>query len=115
MEAEVCHLPHLHSRHPLRIYQYVFVPKSLDRSRRHPLIVLPHGGVHGDFTTYHVHIVREMLARGYVVVAPSYRLAPKNPHPAQIEDVAPGDVVLVMGGGRSYRVGELLLDALEGR
>mgnify|MGYP003372763556 CR=1 FL=1 len=60
-------------RHPLKVFQYVFVPKSIDRSRRHPLIVLPHGGVHGDFTTYHVHIVREMMARGWVVVAPEYR------------------------------------------
>lgn len=60
-------------RHPFRVYQYVFVPKDLDRSRRHPLLVLPHGGVHGDFGTYHVHIVREMLAAGYVVVAPEYR------------------------------------------
>ncbi len=29
--------------------------------------------------------------------------------------VRPGDAVLVMGGGRSYRVGELLLDHLDGR
>ncbi|HSM51246.1 MAG TPA: alpha/beta fold hydrolase [Thermoanaerobaculia bacterium] len=60
-------------RHPLRVYQYVFVPKGLDRARRHPLVVLPHGGVHGDFGTYHVHIVREMMAKGWVVVAPEYR------------------------------------------
>ncbi|MBZ0090514.1 MAG: alpha/beta fold hydrolase [Thermoanaerobaculia bacterium] len=60
-------------RHPFRVYQYVFVPKNLDKSRKHPLIVLPHGGVHGDFGTYHVHILREMLAEGYVVVAPEYR------------------------------------------
>jgi dipeptidyl aminopeptidase/acylaminoacyl peptidase len=60
-------------RHPLKVYQYVFVPRKLDRSRKHPLIVLPHGGVHGDFGTYHVHIVREMMERGYVVVAPDYR------------------------------------------
>ena len=60
-------------RHPFRVYQYVFVPRDLDRSRKHPLLVLPHGGVHGDFGTYHVHIVREMLAAGYVVVAPEYR------------------------------------------
>ena len=60
-------------RHPQRIYQYVFVPKTLDKSRRHPAIVLPHGGVHGDFGTYHVHLVRELLDRGYVVLAPEYR------------------------------------------
>lgn len=60
-------------RHPLRIYQYVFVPRKLDKSRKHPAIVLPHGGVHGDFGTYHVHLVREMVERGYVVLAPEYR------------------------------------------
>jgi UDP-N-acetylmuramate--alanine ligase len=29
-------------------------------------------------------------------------------------EVVPGDVVLVMGGGRSYRIGELLLERLGG-
>jgi hypothetical protein len=29
--------------------------------------------------------------------------------------VQSGDVVLVMGGGRSYRIGELLLERLEAR
>jgi dipeptidyl aminopeptidase/acylaminoacyl peptidase len=35
--------------------------------------VLPHGGVHADFTTYHSRIVRELIAQGYIVVAPEYR------------------------------------------
>jgi acetyl esterase/lipase len=61
------------SRHPLRIYQYVFMPKKLDKSKKHPAIVLSHGGVHGDFGTYHVHMVREMVERGYIVLAPEYR------------------------------------------
>jgi dipeptidyl aminopeptidase/acylaminoacyl peptidase len=61
------------SRHPLRIYCYTFVPKALDKTRKYPAIMLIHGGVHGDFGTYHVHLVREMLARGYVVIAPEYR------------------------------------------
>lgn len=60
-------------RHPIRIYSYTFVPKNLDKARKHPAIVLTHGGVHGDFGTYHVHMVREMVARGYIVVAPEYR------------------------------------------
>ena len=60
-------------RHPLKIYAYVFVPRGLDKKRSHPLIVLPHGGVHADFTTYHAHIIREMMARGWVVLAPEYR------------------------------------------
>jgi dipeptidyl aminopeptidase/acylaminoacyl peptidase len=60
-------------RHPIRIHQYVFMPKNLDKSRKHPAIVLTHGGVHGDFGTYHVHLVKEMLERGYIVLAPEYR------------------------------------------
>ena len=30
-------------------------------------------------------------------------------------EVRPGDAVLVMGGGKSYRIGELLLEALADR
>ncbi|WP_257304778.1 alpha/beta hydrolase family protein [Geothrix campi] len=60
-------------RHPLKIQQYVFVPRKAEKGRKLPLIVLPHGGVHGDFGTYHVHIVREMIERGYIVIAPDYR------------------------------------------
>lgn len=60
-------------RHPMRFAQYVFVPKKLDRSKKHPVVVLPHGGVNGDFGTYHVHIVKEMLEKGWIVLAPEYR------------------------------------------
>jgi len=60
-------------RHPMRFAQYVFVPKKLDRSKKHPVVVLPHGGVNGDFGTYHVHIVKEMLERGWIVLAPDFR------------------------------------------
>lgn len=57
----------------LQFHSYVFIPKNIDTSKKYPLIVLPHGGVHADFTTYHTHIVREMIAQGYIVVAPEYR------------------------------------------
>jgi dipeptidyl aminopeptidase/acylaminoacyl peptidase len=60
-------------RHPFRMWAYVFVPRKLDRSRKAPLLVLPHGGVHADFTTYYTHILRELMDQGYVVVAPEYR------------------------------------------
>jgi dipeptidyl aminopeptidase/acylaminoacyl peptidase len=60
-------------RHPFRMWTYVFVPKGLDRAKRHPLLLLPHGGVHADFDTYHTHVVRELMKEGYVVVAPEYR------------------------------------------
>jgi dipeptidyl aminopeptidase/acylaminoacyl peptidase len=61
------------ANNPVKFWSYVFIPRQLDRTRKAPLIVLPHGGVHADFTTYHTHIIREMMAQGYVVVAPEYR------------------------------------------
>ncbi|MHB8930198.1 MAG: alpha/beta hydrolase family protein [Melioribacteraceae bacterium] len=61
------------ANNPLKFWAYVFIPTKIDRSKKYPLIVLPHGGVHGDFTTYHTHIIREMMAQGYIVVAPEYR------------------------------------------
>jgi dipeptidyl aminopeptidase/acylaminoacyl peptidase len=60
-------------RHPFKIWAYVFVPKKLDRARKAPLLLLPHGGVHADFDTYYTHVVRELMEEGYVVVAPEYR------------------------------------------
>ena len=61
------------ANNPVKFWAYVFIPRQLDRSKKAPLIVLPHGGVHADFTTYHTHIIRELMAQGYVVVAPDYR------------------------------------------
>jgi len=60
-------------RHPFKIWTYLFVPRNLDRSKKAPLLILPHGGVHADFTTYHTHIIRELMDLGYVVAAPEYR------------------------------------------
>jgi len=58
---------------PVKFWTYAFFPKDLDPTKKYPLIVLPHGGVHADFTTYYTHIVRELVAQGYVVAAPEYR------------------------------------------
>ncbi|MCF6342126.1 MAG: prolyl oligopeptidase family serine peptidase [Bacteroidales bacterium] len=58
---------------PVKFWAYVFIPKNIDSSKKYPLLVFPHGGVHGDFTTYYQHIIREMMAQGYIVVAPEYR------------------------------------------
>ncbi len=58
---------------PVKFWSYVFVPRDLDRSKRYPLIVFPHGGVHSDFSTYYTHIVRELIAQDYIVVAAEYR------------------------------------------
>jgi len=57
---------------PVKFYCYLFTPRGIDGGKL-PLLVLPHGGVHSDFTTYYAHIVRELVAQGYVVVAPEYR------------------------------------------
>lgn len=58
---------------PVKFWAYVFTPRDLDPGQKYPLIVLPHGGVHADFTTYYAHIVRELVAQGYVIVAAEYR------------------------------------------
>lgn len=58
---------------PLIIPAYTFIPKKLDRSRKHPLIVYVHGGLHANFNTGSARIVRELVEQGYSVIAPEYR------------------------------------------
>ena len=50
-------------------------------------------------------------APGHPAAAPG--LGRGRPRAGSPGEVRPGDVVLVMGGGRSYRIGELLLEQLE--
>jgi len=61
------------AKNPLKFWSYVFIPRQIDVNKKYPLIVLVHGGVHADFDTYHTHIIRELMAQGYIVVAPEYR------------------------------------------
>jgi len=59
---------------PVKFFTYTFVPKDRKAGEKLPMLILPHGGVHADFTSaYHTHIIRELIAQGYVVVAPDYR------------------------------------------
>lgn len=62
---------------PVIIYAYTFIPKKLDRTKKHPLLVYVHGGVHSDFRSTgpggSPHIVRELVEQGYSVIAPEYR------------------------------------------
>jgi dipeptidyl aminopeptidase/acylaminoacyl peptidase len=58
---------------PVKFWTYTIIPKDTDPSKKYPLIVLPHGGVHSDFSTYYTHIVRELVAQGYIIVAAEYR------------------------------------------
>ncbi len=54
-----------------------------------PVIFFVHGGawVFGDKTEQGRPMLHEFVSRGWVAVALNYRLAPKYPWPAQIEDV----------------------------
>ncbi|MGD9899143.1 MAG: alpha/beta hydrolase family protein [Calditrichaceae bacterium] len=58
---------------PVKFWSYIFIPKDIDPAKKYPLIIFPHGGVHADFTTYYTHIVRELIAQQYIVIAAEYR------------------------------------------
>jgi dipeptidyl aminopeptidase/acylaminoacyl peptidase len=58
---------------PVVLNAYTFIPKKPFATGKRPLIVLVHGGVHGNFDTTNVHILRELLAQGYAVIAPEFR------------------------------------------
>jgi len=59
------------------VYAYTFLPKNLDRTKKHPSLVYVHGGVHSNLqsggSANGVHIIRELLELGYAVIAPDYR------------------------------------------
>jgi len=58
---------------PITFQSYVFIPRDIDSAKKYPLLVLPHGGVHSNFNTFYTHIVRELMAQQYIVVATEYR------------------------------------------
>lgn len=59
---------------PILIRAYTFIPKKLDRSKKQPLLVLAHQGIHGNVSFAELgHIMREMMEQGYSVIAPDYR------------------------------------------
>lgn len=61
------------ANNPVVIPAYTFVPKKFSSSKKLPLMVLIHGGIHGDFNTFNAHIVKELIDQGYIVIAPEYR------------------------------------------
>lgn len=61
------------AKNPLVFPAYVFLPKDLDLSKKHPLMLFPHGGVQSNFSTYYARAVRHLVGQGYIVAAPEYR------------------------------------------
>jgi len=46
----------------------------MDRSKKQPLLVLAHQGIHGNVSSVELgHVIREMMEQGYAVIAPDYR------------------------------------------
>ncbi|HJZ96094.1 MAG TPA: prolyl oligopeptidase family serine peptidase, partial [Candidatus Solibacter sp.] len=58
---------------PLIIRAYTFIPKTLDRSKKQPLIVFCHQGVHANEDTRDAHVFRELLEQGYSIISADYR------------------------------------------
>ena len=59
---------------PLIMSAYTFTPLSLKASQKAPLIVMVHEGIHSSFETLqNLRAARELIAEGYVIVAPEYR------------------------------------------
>jgi len=59
---------------PLIFHSYTFIPKKLDRTKKQPLLVFVHGGVHSNFmSSSSAHIIRELVSEGYTIVSPDYR------------------------------------------
>jgi acetyl esterase/lipase len=74
--------PEDEAKHKLDLY----LPKD---KKSPPVFFFIHGGAwkYGDRSQY-PSVGNHFAKEGILMVVPSYRLAPKNPHPAQIEDVA---------------------------
>jgi dipeptidyl aminopeptidase/acylaminoacyl peptidase len=79
VEPELVHYPGPDGK---QVPAYLFVPKNLDRTRKHPAIVWVHGdGVNQNYDGWHVQrnyavyysFHQYLLQQGYVVLAPDYR------------------------------------------
>jgi dipeptidyl aminopeptidase/acylaminoacyl peptidase len=79
VEPELVHYP---GPDGASVPAYLFVPKNLDRARKHPAIVWIHGdGVNQNYDGWHVQrnyavyysFHQYLLQQGYVVIAPDYR------------------------------------------
>ncbi len=58
---------------PVILSAYTILPRKQTPGTKLPLVILVHGGVHGNFDSSHIHILRELVQQGYAVLAPEYR------------------------------------------
>ena len=61
------------ANNPVVFWSYMFIPKNLDESRKYPLLVYVHGGVHSNMGSSSANIIRELVLQGYLIIAPEYR------------------------------------------
>ncbi len=76
ISSSPAHVPNLKApgaTNPLIIHAYTFIPKNLNRSVKQPLITFAHQGVHANFDTSDLHVMRELIQQGYSVIACDYR------------------------------------------
>jgi len=61
------------ANNPVVFWSYMFIPKNLDETRKYPLLVYIHGGVHSNMGSSSANIIRELVLQGYLIIAPEYR------------------------------------------
>lgn len=52
---------------------HVFSPKGMDKNKKHPAVVMVHGGFHQSFDSTWFGMVDLLVSEGYVVMFPEYR------------------------------------------
>jgi dipeptidyl aminopeptidase/acylaminoacyl peptidase len=58
---------------PVIIPAWTFLPRKHVAGKKLPLVILVHGGVHGNLDSSYMNVLRELLRQGYAVLAPEYR------------------------------------------
>jgi dipeptidyl aminopeptidase/acylaminoacyl peptidase len=58
---------------PVIVPAWTFLPRKYLSREKLPLIILVHGGVHGNLDSSYVNVLRELLRQGYAILAPEYR------------------------------------------
>jgi dipeptidyl aminopeptidase/acylaminoacyl peptidase len=58
---------------PVIVPATTFLPRKAPADTKLPLIVLVHGGIHGNLDGSYINVLRELLQQGYAIIAPEYR------------------------------------------